>query len=657
MPRTSRALSIFPIALRSVEVRAIEDVTAHMRRITVGGGDMSSGEHDGFSIPEFRSTGFDDHVKLVLPREDGSFGEVGVQDGQRFAWTREALARSRDYTVRRVRDDELDLDFVLHEGGLASEWAKRAQVGDALLFAGPKTSADVSHDVDWHLLLADETALPAVGRWLEEAPARTRAIVRVEVPSEEDRQDLDSEADVDIQWLVRPEGVRPGYSTLLLEAVQELELPEGRGYAWCAGETLTIAPIRRHLRSRPGLAPRDVEVNGYWRRTTLGQDREAEPTSPTEVSAQDDGERADGRADHERTAPSSPSALAHELHEMAELLPPIAIRAAITLGLPSLIAAGTSKPTALAREVDIPIARLLPLLDALRSLRLLRRAEGANSDGEAEGRRSETDLELTALGEVMLEESFQERLDLGAPRARLDLGLVHLVDVLRGTTDRAVGDAAEPDDSAGPPPASLREWRAQDTHVAEAAHDRAERALLYNLQAISAEPRITRASAVVVLGDGGVPTAAALTRENPERRTALLVPPADARIVADRLASLPPDLRERIEVREWHPSDQVPVGADETLLVQLALDDVDDAIYRRIVCAAPGALVVVTDLADEAFEDDHVAADALIALTSNGVPLRTSDQHLELLRGSGFHDAQVGRLGWGFGASLITAVR
>ena len=38
----------------------------------------------------------------------------------------------RNYTVRAVRPEaeELDIDFALHDGGLAATWAKTAQPGD-----------------------------------------------------------------------------------------------------------------------------------------------------------------------------------------------------------------------------------------------------------------------------------------------------------------------------------------------------------------------------------------------------------------------------------------------------------------------------------------------------------------------------------------------
>src|SRR5699024_30852 len=81
-------------------------------------------------------------------------------------------------------------------------------------------------------------------------------------------------------WLVRG-SIAPGESGLMYEAVKSLSLPAGRTFAWCAGETLTIAPIRRCLRRDLGPPKEDVKVVGYWRKmpSTPGETRAAEDSA------------------------------------------------------------------------------------------------------------------------------------------------------------------------------------------------------------------------------------------------------------------------------------------------------------------------------------------------------------------------------------------
>src|SRR5690606_34713153 len=119
-----------------------------------------------------------------------------------------------------------------------------------------------------------------------------------------DRQRIPTAADVEIEWLVR-KGAPAGTSPLLLEAVRRVSLPEGRVYAWCAGETKTVAPIRRHLRRDLALPKEDVEVVGYWR-------RHQSPREEPEDTPRDDAERLtpapSGRSEDARSQ-------LHELHE------------------------------------------------------------------------------------------------------------------------------------------------------------------------------------------------------------------------------------------------------------------------------------------------------------------------------------------------------
>ena len=69
------------------------------------------------------------------------------------------------------------IEFALHGEGPAAEWAAQAAAGHTLAIGGPKGSLIVPLDYDWHLLVGDETAFPAVARRLEQLPAGAKAIV------------------------------------------------------------------------------------------------------------------------------------------------------------------------------------------------------------------------------------------------------------------------------------------------------------------------------------------------------------------------------------------------------------------------------------------------------------------------------------------------
>ncbi|RBP65075.1 NADPH-dependent ferric siderophore reductase [Brevibacterium sanguinis] len=491
MPRTSRPLQVLPIVLREVEVIDVRDITPNMRRLTVGGEQLAAGEMNGMHRPAFRSEGFDDHVKLVIPPPGVDEIDTGVQDEFRFNWNREALSLTRDYTVRSVDPEagSFAFDVVRHDSGHAADWAFRARPGDRLHIAGPKTCAGLSEGVDFHLLVADETALPAVGRWLEEAPAGTRGHIIVEVPTAADIQDIPTAADVEIDWLIR-DGFAPGDSPLLFDAVRNVQLPPGRTFAWCAGEAMTIAPIRRHLRRDLGLPKEDIEVVGYWRRTAApAPDSASHPTDIAEAAA--------------------PSAVLDEVHEMTELLPPIITRVAVTLGIGDLVAGGTSTAEAIAAETSTPIEGIRVVLTAMCALGLLER-DGA-------------EYRNTATGAVLTGEGVAEQLSLADP-ANADLfSIVDLLDVIRGgwtaRVSRASALTAE----------SWTQLRARDEALDTAHRGRTLDHVQYVLDPLLDLEAIASARSIALAGDAGAEVAAELTRKAPASGRTIHTPAATAR--------------------------------------------------------------------------------------------------------------------------------
>ena len=95
----------------------------------------------------------------------------------------------RTYTVREldVATGTLAIDFVVHPGtGVASTWALAASPGDVLEVRGPGGAYAPDPEADWHLLVGDESALPAVAAALEALPATAVAKVVLEVDGPDD---------------------------------------------------------------------------------------------------------------------------------------------------------------------------------------------------------------------------------------------------------------------------------------------------------------------------------------------------------------------------------------------------------------------------------------------------------------------------------------
>lgn len=180
-----------PIRTRLLQVKRVTELSPSMRRFTLTGDDL----------PGFHSASFDDHVKLILPASVTEKPDVPTIGPNGLIFTEgKPKPEMRDYTPRRYDPsaNELDIDFVLGHPGPATDWASRAGVGSFLGIAGPRGSFVVPTTFDWHLLVGDETALPAIGRRLEELPATAKAIVVISTQRADSRVALQSARELDL---------------------------------------------------------------------------------------------------------------------------------------------------------------------------------------------------------------------------------------------------------------------------------------------------------------------------------------------------------------------------------------------------------------------------------------------------------------------------
>jgi NADPH-dependent ferric siderophore reductase len=240
---------------RGVVLRT-ERLSPHMIRIVVGG--------DG--LADFAISGLTDHyVKIVFPYEGVEYPQPFSVKACRETMPRDVWPRLRTYTVRAWDPDarELTMDFVVHgDEGLAGPWAERARPGDVVLMLGPGGGYAPDPQADWHLLVGDESALPAIAASLEALPDGVLAHVLVEVEGPEEELKLGTAADARISWLYRG-GRRVGEK--LVEAVRGLEFPEGDVHAFVHGEAGFVKELRRHLRIERGIGLDRLSISGYWR--------------------------------------------------------------------------------------------------------------------------------------------------------------------------------------------------------------------------------------------------------------------------------------------------------------------------------------------------------------------------------------------------------
>ena len=104
---------------RLLDVIGSRYLTPNMCRVTLGGTGLTDFPVDQESA----------YIKLMFPQG------------------KDAKPVVRTYTVSVQRDDEIDVDFALHEAaGPASTWARNTQAGDQVLVGGPGPKKLINND-------------------------------------------------------------------------------------------------------------------------------------------------------------------------------------------------------------------------------------------------------------------------------------------------------------------------------------------------------------------------------------------------------------------------------------------------------------------------------------------------------------------------------
>ncbi|MEE1800094.1 siderophore-interacting protein [Streptomyces sp. NPDC101062] len=245
------------------QVLRTEWITPHMVRVVLGGEGLAS----------VRAGEFTDHYVKVLFTPDGvTYPEPFDMDRIRAEFPRDQWPLNRTYTVRAWDPAALELaiDFVVHgDEGLAGPWAARAQPGETVRLLGPGGLYAPDPAADWHLLVGDESALPAIAASLERVAPGAVVHAFVEIPGPEEEQKIATPDGVGITWLHR--GSRP-VGEALTAAVRALDFPPGDVLAFVHGEAGFVKELRRHLRLERNIPRERLSISGYWR---LGQTDEA----------------------------------------------------------------------------------------------------------------------------------------------------------------------------------------------------------------------------------------------------------------------------------------------------------------------------------------------------------------------------------------------
>lgn len=222
---------------RLVTVASAERLTPRMQRITF----------ESPELADFASDAPDDHIKLIVP-------DAAAPEGKAM----------RDYTPRAFdrAAGRLVVDFALHDAGPATLWAMQAKPGDQVQIGGPRGSAVVPDDFDHYLLIGDGTALPAIGRRLEELRAGVPVTTVVVLDGPEDKQAIETATAWTPLWVFR-DG-RGDDAALVRAALADWRAPAGDGFVFIGAEARVARQLRDFVTNDLGMRKEWIRAAGYW---------------------------------------------------------------------------------------------------------------------------------------------------------------------------------------------------------------------------------------------------------------------------------------------------------------------------------------------------------------------------------------------------------
>ena len=220
-----------------------------MRRITLTGAELEG----------FAPAGPASYLKLIFPEPGQTEPTRPLPDGPR-------AVSMRTYTPLAVRPEtlEVDVDFVLHGEGPASTWAAQAKVGQVLFLMGPGPGYTLDAEATQHLLIADDSALPAVETILATLPASARALVLLEVISAAEERPLHSAAQLEVTWLPRGSDHRAA-GLPLEQALRALPAMAADTRIYLACEAAAMRRLRKLLTDELGIPRGQIVGRGYWK--------------------------------------------------------------------------------------------------------------------------------------------------------------------------------------------------------------------------------------------------------------------------------------------------------------------------------------------------------------------------------------------------------
>lgn len=228
-----------------------------MVRVGFGGDDLAdyptTGIGDEYVRVFFPDTP-DEPVRMPFVNDNGWDFPDGVEPSE-----------MRTYTIRGHRpgtDPRIEIDFVLHDGGIAAAWAEQARAGQVVAVNPPRGLYERPAGARRQIVVADEPGLPAALRIAELTAGEVPTVLLAEVRGAgfELTADLPDGTGIEYVWLRGGNGHGPSG---LAGALRRLALDDTT-YVWAATEGRINREIRRLVRHERGLPAGFYKCVAYW---------------------------------------------------------------------------------------------------------------------------------------------------------------------------------------------------------------------------------------------------------------------------------------------------------------------------------------------------------------------------------------------------------
>lgn len=204
------------------------------------------------------------HVKLMRPanRDRAAAWPRSASNGLTIWPAEEDQLHVRYYTIRSVdpRTNTIDIDIVRHQHGALAAWAEKAEKGEEIGLMGP-AGGESPEGAGSVLLAGDQTALPALARFLEELETGVSGDVIGAARSLEELKAYLPTTDLTLH------AVAPGeFEQKIVETARHCRAARLPEFAWFAGEHGNAQAMRKVFKSEFKLRKGRQYAISYWRR-------------------------------------------------------------------------------------------------------------------------------------------------------------------------------------------------------------------------------------------------------------------------------------------------------------------------------------------------------------------------------------------------------